>query len=185
MTVSPYKLVSVIALFAAAWALFGVGQRYEACQAILHADNARLAAIDAAMKSRLDRLATLLRQGPLDPTTHEIDRILAADDPTVEAFGILGPWIDPSLTVPSWSGDNSTVPEGLSAEGLYRLRFTAFSNIWMQAQIIAVHLVMRNDADIGLVRNHQTALVREIDWLGAVNARSPQPALSSLRCIHG
>lgn len=180
---SPYRLATVAALFIAAWALYGYGQRYDACLTAQRSDAERLAKLDAAMTERLDRLKAVLRQGPLDPAAHVLEPILAGDDPTEEAFRTLGNWIDPSVPVPSWNGDKTPVPTGLPADVLFRLRFTEFSNIQMQAGIIAAHLAMRNDPDLNLAHNHQAALLRELDWLDAVNAGSSPPMLSPMRCI--
>ncbi len=177
--------ISVVVLLAAGWALYGFGKRYSACVAELREDNAKLDAIDGVMTAHLNKLAALLRRGPLEPATHEIDRLVNIDDPTPAAFEILGRWIDPSVPVPSWNGNDTPVPTGLPPEVLYRLKLTEFSYIWLQAQIIAVHLAMRNDADTDLSHNHQIGLMKELQWLDAVTSHSPKPTLSTLHCIRG
>lgn len=177
------KGAAAIFLLAACWFLARAGQRYKACTAELRADNAKLDAIDTDMTAHLNKLAALLRRGPLDPATHEIDRLANIDDPTAAAFDILGRWIDPSVPVPTWNGNDTPVPDGLPPDVLYRLKLTEFSNIQLQAQIIAVHLAMPDDADRGLAHNHQAILLKELDWLDAVNTRAPKPALSAMHCL--
>jgi hypothetical protein len=179
------KGIAAVVLLVAVWSLAVLGQRFNACRSELRDDNAKLDAIDGVMAAHLTKLATLLRRGPLEPAAHEIDRLANIDDPTPAAFEILGRWIDPSVPVPSWTGNDTPVPADLPPVVLYRLKLTEFSAIWLQAQIIAVHLAMRNDPDTELAHNHQLVLMKELQWLDAVINRSPKPTLSTLHCIRG
>ena len=177
-----YSLAAVVVL-TAGWGCFGVGHDYLACRTALRNDNERLAAIDARLSTHLDALGALLRRGPLDPSGHEIDRLIAIDDPTPDGFDALGRWLDPSVPVPMWNGDQTPIPQGLPDDVVFRLKLTEFGNVWMQAGIIAVHLAVPGEADQAMARNHQAALVRELDWLDAIRTRAPRPALGATHCL--